>query len=265
LTGTHPVTDDRPSSRPVLEAVGLTKSYGRVQALRGANFTAYPNEVVAIVGDNGAGKSTLIKIIAGVISPDEGEVELDGRTVTHRAPEALRHLGLETVYQDLALAPALDSSVNLFLGRERLRPGWLGRLGVLDKAKMRQETEAAFARLSVGVQDISVPVASLSGGQRQSVAVARAVTWASRVILMDEPAAALGVVQTNRISELIQAVRDGGATVVLISHDLPFVFETADRIEVLRLGKRVARLNVPDVTPADVLGAMTGAVEHTEL
>jgi simple sugar transport system ATP-binding protein len=264
VTRNPPATDNRTSPRPVLEAVGLTKSYGRVQALRGANFTAYPNEVVAVVGDNGAGKSTLIKIISGVIPSDEGEVRLDGRTVTHRTPEALRRLGLETVYQDLALAPALDSSVNLFLGRERLRPGWLGRLGILDNKAMRRETEDAFARLSVGVQDTSVPVASLSGGQRQSVAVARAVTWASRVILLDEPAAALGVVQTSRVSDLIRTVRDGGATVVLISHDLPFVFETADRIEVLRLGKRVARLDVRDTTPVDVLGAMTGAVEQVD-
>ncbi|WP_369034507.1 ATP-binding cassette domain-containing protein [Streptomyces adonidis] len=245
---------------PVLELSGIVKSYGQVQALRGAALTVYPGEVVALVGDNGAGKSTTIKVISGVIQPDAGEIRVDGRPVTIPDPIAARRLGIETVYQDLALAPDLDPAENLFLGREIMRPGLLGKLGFLDRKAMRAKADEAFGSLGVGIQDTAAQVVTMSGGQRQGIAVGRAVNWADRVLLMDEPTAALGVVQTERVGQLIQRVRASGVAVVLISHNLPFVFEYADRIEVLRLGQRVARLSGATATSENVLGAMTGAL-----
>jgi simple sugar transport system ATP-binding protein len=246
--------------QPLLEARGVVKSFGRVRALRGANFTVHAGEVVALVGDNGAGKSTLVKCLAGVQSPDAGEIRFEGRPVVFHAPEDARELGIETVYQDLALAPDLESSANLFLGREVLRKGLLGRLGWLDTDAMRKQTASAFGDLGVGVQDVTAPVATFSGGQRQGVAVARAVTWASRVVFMDEPTAALGVVQTRRVLELIRRVRDRGLSVVLISHNMPEVMEVADRVEVLRLGVRVATFQRGEASMEDLVGAMTGAL-----
>jgi len=245
---------------PVLELSGIVKSYGQVQALRGAALTVYPGEVVALVGDNGAGKSTTVKVISGVIQPDAGEIRVDGRPVTIPDPIAARRLGIETVYQDLALAPDLDPAENLFLGREIMRPGLLGKLGFLDRKAMRAKADEAFGSLGVGIQDTAAQVVTMSGGQRQGIAVGRAVNWADRVLLMDEPTAALGVVQTERVGQLIQRVRASGVAVVLISHNLPFVFEYADRIEVLRLGQRVARLSGATATSENVLGAMTGAL-----
>jgi simple sugar transport system ATP-binding protein len=245
---------------PVLELTAIVKSYGSVRALQSADFAVHRNEVVALVGDNGAGKSTMIKTISGVIRPDSGEIRVDGTPVAFDSPLVPRRHGIETVYQDLALAPDLDPSANLFLGRERLRGGLLGRLGMLDKRRMRAEADAAFARLGVGLQDTSSKVATMSGGQRQGIAVSRAVLWASRVVLMDEPTAALGVVQTDRVRELIESVRAQGVSVVLVSHNLPFVFEVADRIEVLRLGRRVARFTRAEATAEKVLGAMTGVL-----
>jgi simple sugar transport system ATP-binding protein len=249
-------------SEPLLEARGIVKSFGRVHALRGADFTVHPGEVVALIGDNGAGKSTLVKTLSGVHPPDTGEIRFEGKAVTIASPEAARELGIETVYQDLALAPDLESSANLFLGREVLRPGLLGRLGFLDDAAMRRRTESAFSELGVGVQDVSAPVANFSGGQRQGVAVARAVTWASKVVFMDEPTAALGVVQTRRVLDLIGRVRDRGLSVVLISHNMPEVMEVADRVEVLRLGQRVATFKRGEAKMEDLVGAMTGALTH---
>ncbi|MEU6223078.1 ATP-binding cassette domain-containing protein [Streptomyces sp. NPDC047042] len=249
-----------PAVTPVLELSGIVKSYGQVRALRGAALTVYPGEVVALVGDNGAGKSTTIKVISGVIQPDAGEIRVDGRPVTIPDPIAARRLGIETVYQDLALAPDLDPAENLFLGREILRTGLLGKLGFLDRKAMRAKADEAFGSLGVGIQDTAAQVVTMSGGQRQGIAVGRAVNWADRVLLMDEPTAALGVVQTERVGQLIQRVRASGVAVVLISHNLPFVFEYADRIEVLRLGQRVARLSGATATSENVLGAMTGAL-----
>jgi simple sugar transport system ATP-binding protein len=231
-----------------------------VRALRGAEFTVYPAEVVALIGDNGAGKSTLVKALSGVLQPDAGEIRFEGRPVTIGSPEAARALGIETVYQDLALAPDLESSANLFLGREVLRGGLLGRLGFLDDGAMRERTRSAFGDLGVGVQDVTASVATFSGGQRQGVAVARAVTWASKVVFMDEPTAALGVVQTRRVLELIGRVRDRGLSVVLISHNMPEVMEVADRVEVLRLGERVATFKRGEFKMEDLVGAMTGAL-----
>ena len=247
-------------SEALLEARGVVKSFGRVHALRGADFTVNRGEVVALIGDNGAGKSTLVKTLSGVHPPDAGEIVFEGKPVHIPTPEAARALGIETVYQDLALAPDLQSSANLFLGREVLRPGILGKLGFLDNVAMRQRTESAFGDLGVGVQDVTAPVATFSGGQRQGVAVARAVTWASKVVFMDEPTAALGVVQTRRVLDLIVRVRERGLSVVLISHNMPEVMEVADRVEVLRLGQRVATFKRGEATMEDLVGAMTGAL-----
>ena len=249
---------------PVLEARDVVKSFGRVQALRGANFTVYPNEVVALVGDNGAGKSTLVKTLVGVHPPDSGEIFFDGRPVNIHTPHDARDLGIETVFQDLALAAEIDPAANMFLGREVVRPGFLGKLGFLDKAEMRRRSDAAFKDLGVRIQDTTAPVANMSGGQRQGIAICRAVTWASKVVFMDEPTAALGVVQTRNVLDQIKRVRAHGLSVVLISHNMPEVFEVADRIEVLRLGQRVARLRPADVTMEDIVAAMTGALTFHE-
>jgi simple sugar transport system ATP-binding protein len=244
---------------PVLEAREIVKSFGRVEALRGASFTVYPREVVALVGDNGAGKSTLVKTLVGVHPPDSGEILFDGRAVEIPTPHASRELGIETVYQDLSLASELDPAANMFLGREIQRDGLLGKLGFLDKKAMRRRSDEAFRELGVRIQDTGAPVANMSGGQRQGIAICRAVTWANKVVFMDEPTAALGVVQTRNVLEQIKRVREQGLSVVLISHNLPEVFEVADRIEVLRLGRRVARLRPQDVSMEDVVAAMTGA------
>jgi len=249
---------------PLLEARGLIKTYGQVQALRAANFTVYPGEVVALIGDNGAGKSTLVKTLVGAVSPDGGEILLDGKPVSFPSPARAQALGIETVYQDLALAADLDAAANLFLGREVVRPGLLGLLGVLDKPAMRARAVDAFAELGVQLKDINAPVATLSGGQRQSVAIARSVAWASRVVFMDEPTAALGVVQRERVLDLVKRVRDRGVAVVLISHNMPEVLSVADRVEVLRLGQRVARFEAAQTSLDELVGAMTGAIANEE-
>ncbi len=252
------------NGQPVLEARGIVKTFGRVVALNGANFTVYPGEVVALVGDNGAGKSTLVKTLVGVHPPDRGEILFEGREVDIHTPQQARDIGIETVYQDLALAAEIDPAANMFLGREILRTGPLGRLGFIDKAAMRRRSEEAFRNLGVRIQDTTAPVANMSGGQRQGIAISRAVTWASKVVFMDEPTAALGVVQTRNVLDQIRRVRDQGLSIVLISHNMPEVFEVADRIEVLRLGERVARLRPSEVTMEDVVSAMTGALSFHE-
>jgi simple sugar transport system ATP-binding protein len=251
-------------SDPLLEARGLVKHFGQVQALRGVNFSAYPGEVVALIGDNGAGKSTLVKALSGVSPPDEGEVFLEGRPARIGDPLDARRLGIETVYQDLALAAELDAPANLYLGREVSRGGLLGRFGVLDKALMRRKAVEAFRNLGIELPDISAPVRSLSGGQRQSVAVARAVAWVSKVVFMDEPTAALGVVQRRQVLDVIRRVRGQGVTVVLISHNLPEVLAVADRIEVLRLGRRVARFVAAETSIEELVSAMTGGISTEE-
>lgn len=244
-------------AEPLLEARGLVKRYGRVLALDDASFTAYPGEVVALIGDNGAGKSTLVKALSGAIRPDGGQILVHGKPVHMASPLDARRYGIETVYQDLALAPDLDAAANLHLGREiyRFRP-----LHVLNKTEMRRRAVAAFADLGVELPDVTAPVVTLSGGQRQSVAVARAVAYASKIIFMDEPTAALGVVQRERVLDNIRRVRDRGIAVVLISHNMPEVLAVADRVEVLRMGHRVARFKAPEATVEQLVGAMTGAL-----
>ncbi|HEX9350853.1 MAG TPA: ATP-binding cassette domain-containing protein [Gaiellaceae bacterium] len=247
---------------PILEAQGLVKRYGQVVALDGADFDLYPGEILAIIGDNGAGKSTLIKALSGALQPDEGEIKLDGKPVHFRSPLDARRAGIETVYQDLAVAPALDIAANIFLGRELRRRGPLGRvLRLLDKRRMRREATRHFSELKIGVQSIKQSVENLSGGQRQGVAVARASAWAERLAIMDEPTAALGVKETRQVVDLIRRVRDRGLPVILISHDMPHVFELADRIHIMRLGKRVAVISPKTHTMPEAVAIMTGATK----
>jgi simple sugar transport system ATP-binding protein len=243
----------------LLEARGLEKSFGHVSVLRGLDFDVRPAEVTALVGDNGAGKSTMVKILAGTMRPDAGTIHIGGEPVEFTNPEQAIHAGIETVYQDLALAPELPAFANMYLGRELKKGGLLGTLGFLDRRQMRAETERAFTRLGTTITDVSVLVSALSGGQRQAVAVARAANWARTLIFMDEPTAALGVVQTEHVLQLIDSVRADGKSVVLISHNLPDVIRVADRIQVLRLGRRVANFSSGEVTMPDVVAAMTGA------
>lgn len=249
---------------PVLQAENIVKHYGSVEALRGASFEVGAGEVVALIGDNGAGKSTLVKCLSGVEIPDSGTITVEGNAVELDSPVTARRLGIETVYQDLAVAPELDPAANLFLGREIRRKGLLGMFGVLDKPAMRRQAAEEFTRLGVTLQSIDVPIGSLSGGQRQSVAVARSVVWASKVVFMDEPTAALGVVQREKVLDVIRRVRDEGMAVVLISHNMPEVLSVADRVEVLRLGRRVARFTAAEATLEDLVGAMTGALTQED-
>jgi simple sugar transport system ATP-binding protein len=241
----------------LLEARGLVKHYGNVQALDGANFAAGEGEVTALIGDNGAGKSTLVKALSGALRADSGQILVAGRPVSLNNPLDARRHGIETVYQDLALAPDLDAAANLHLGREIY---WFKPLRILNKPAMRRNAVRAFADLGVELKDVSAPVVTLSGGQRQSVAVARAVAYASKIIFMDEPTAALGVVQRERVLDNIRRVRDRGIAVVLISHNMPEVLAVADRVEVLRTGRRVARFRAADATVEQLVGAMTGAL-----
>jgi simple sugar transport system ATP-binding protein len=252
-----------PMSTPqaLLDARNVQKHFGRVIALREGNFTLRPNEVHAIVGDNGAGKSTLIKIISGVHHADAGEIVFDGRPVTIATPREARGLGIETVYQDLALADHLDASANLFLGREKLRPPPLSWFGFLDKKAMRRRAEEEMRRLKIGIQSVDQPVLSLSGGQRQAIAVARAIAWGTRIVIMDEPTAALGVRESSMVLELIKEVRSQGLAVIMISHNLPEVFAVADRITVLRLGRTIVTLDKSETSLEAVVGMMTGALE----
>ena len=253
------------SAIPLLEARGIRRRFGHVQALDGADFSVFPGEICALVGDNGAGKSTLVKILSGADRPDEGEIRLAGEPVSFDSPTAAHRCGIATLYQDLALAPELAPFENLFLGREEMKPGLLGALGFVDRTSMRRRADEQFARLGVRLRSSRVSVSSLSGGQRQSVAIARAAMWADKVIFMDEPTAALGVVQTGRVLDLIRQVRDQGIAVVLISHNMPQVLEVADRVEVLRLGRRVAQLQAATATVDSLVAAMTsGTAEPGE-
>jgi len=251
------------SKAPILQAVGVTKNYGRVVALDGADLELFPGEVLAVVGDNGAGKSTLIKCLSGAEVPDEGQIILDGGVVSFKRPQDGRHAGIETVYQTLAVAPALDIASNLYLGREIRKKGPLGSvLRMLDSSGMRKGAKDHIAALGIGtIQNISQAVETLSGGQRQAVAVARAAAFGQKVIILDEPTAALGVRESRQVLKLIESLRDRGMPVILISHNMPQVFEVADRIQVQRLGKRAAVVTPKTHTMNDVVAIMTGAMK----
>jgi fructose transport system ATP-binding protein len=251
----------------ILSARGLVKRFGRVTALEGSDFELFPGEVLAVIGDNGAGKSSLIKCLSGAMIPDEGEIELDGVAVHFKRPNDARAAGIETVYQTLAVAPALDIASNMFLGRERRRTGALGAwLRMMDKAGMRRDARQTIQSLGIGtIQDITQTVETLSGGQRQAVAVARAAAFGSKVVILDEPTAALGVKESGQVLQLIRDLRDRGLPVILISHNMPHVFEVADRIHIQRLGRRIAVVTPQTHTMADAVAIMTGAVtvDHT--
>ncbi|MFF2846848.1 ATP-binding cassette domain-containing protein [Streptomyces sp. NPDC058001] len=246
----------------LLEARGLRKGYGHVQALAGADFEVRAGEVVALIGDNGAGKSTLVRALSGSETPDSGQIRFNGEPVEIDTPIVAQSLGIETVFQDLALAPHLDPVQNMFLGREVMRPGLLGRLGFMDVPAMRERSRKAFDDLGATVGDLAGPVGSMSGGQRQGIAVARAAAWASKVIFLDEPTAALGVVQTAHVLDLIRRVSAGGIGVVFISHSMPHVMEVSDRVQVMRRGRRVATFRTGDTTMEELVGAMTGAFQQ---
>ena len=253
--------------QPILQAKGLIKRYGHVTALDYADFELYPGEVLAVIGDNGAGKSTLIKALSGAISCSEGAIFMEGNPVHFENPMDARKEGIETVYQTLAVSPALGIADNLFLGREIRKPGVLGRIfRMLDKKTMRRQARTKLLELGLlTIQNITQAVETLSGGQRQGVAVARAAAFGSRVIVMDEPTAALGVKESLRVLNLITDIKDRGLPVVLISHNMPHVFQVADRIHIHRLGKRVAVIDPHKYNMADAVAIMTGALDPTEL
>ena len=246
---------------PLLTARGLVKRYGRVTALDSADFDLYPGEILAVIGDNGAGKSSLIKVICGAVLPDEGEIKLEGKTLNFKSPIEARDAGIETVYQNLALSPALSIADNMFLGREIRKPGILGSLfRMLDRSTMEKRSRDKLTELGLlTIQNISQAVETLSGGQRQGVAVARAAAFGSKVIIMDEPTAALGVKESRRVLELILDVKRRGLPIVLISHNMPQVFEVADRIHIHRLGKRLCVIDPKKYTMSDAVAFMTGA------
>jgi simple sugar transport system ATP-binding protein len=244
----------------VLRAEGLYRSFGHVMALGGADFDIDAGEVVALIGDNGAGKSTLVKALSGNLALDAGLIEFEGKPVVLDSPSEASRLGIEVVHQDLALAPHLNPAQNMFLGREIPARGLLGRLGFMDNKAMRDRTREGLDDLGGTVRALNAPVGSMSGGQRQQIAIARAIAWASKVVFLDEPTAALGVVQTRNVLDSIKRVRDRGIAVVMVSHSMPEVLEIADRIQVMRLGKRVATYRGEDTDVEQLVGAMTGAL-----
>ena len=254
------------SVAPILTCRQLVKRYGRVIALDHADFDLYPNEILAVIGDNGAGKSTLIKAICGAVIPDSGEITLGGQVVNFRSPIDSREAGIETVYQNLALSPALSIADNMFLGRELRSPGALGQwMRLLDRKAMQKFAREKLNDLGLmTIQNINQPIETLSGGQRQGVAVARAAAFAKKVIIMDEPTAALGVKESRRVLELILDVKKRGLPIILISHNMPHVFEVADRIHIHRLGRRLTVVDPKKVSMSDAVAMMTGALAPRE-
>ena len=247
---------------PILEARGIVRTYGQVVALDGCDFDVEPGEVTALIGDNGAGKSTLIKILAGTEPAEDGSIVFMGNEVKMHSPSQARELGIETVYQDLALCPHLDPVNNLFLGREIKARGLLGALGFMNRKEMRQQSIDAFSDLGATVRTLTEPVGTMSGGQKQSIAVARAAAWANKIIFLDEPTAALGVVQTANVLDLIRRVRDKGIGVVLISHSMPEVLAVADRVQVMRRGRRVAIYQAANTNIEELVATMTGKLDE---
>lgn len=243
----------------LLEARQLHKHFGGVVALRSGDFALRPNEVHAIVGDNGAGKSTLLKILTGALQPDGGEIVIDGQPITLPDPSAARRLGISTVFQDLALINHLDAAANMFLGREIVHSGPLRWFGILNKRAMREAAETEIRRLKIGVRSVDQLVAGMSGGQRQAVAVARAVAFGTRIVVMDEPTAALGVREGGAVLEMIRELKAQGLAVIVISHNMPDVFKVADRITIMRLGQTVTTVLREDTSLHEIVGYMTGA------
>lgn len=248
-------------TEPILKARNLVKRYGKVTALDHADFDLMPGEILAVIGDNGAGKSSMIKAVSGAVVPDEGQVWLEGKEVRFRSPIEAREKGIETVYQQLAMSPALSIADNMFMGRELRKPGLMGTLfRKLDKAAMEKFAREKLSELGLAtIQNINQAVESLSGGQRQGVAVARAAAFGSKVVILDEPTAALGVKESRKVLELIQDVKSRGIPIILISHNMPHVFEVADRIHVHRLGKRLCVIDPKDHSMSDAVAYMTGA------
>lgn len=248
-------------SIPILEARAISRSFGAVRALDAADFDVYAGEVVALIGDNGAGKSTIVKAMSGNLALDSGAILFNGVEVDLTSPSVANDMGIETVFQDLALAPHLTPPQNMFLGREIPASGILGKFGFLDNKTMRARSKDAFDDLGATIRSYTDPVGSMSGGQRQAIAIARAVAWAKGVVFLDEPTAALGVVQTKAVLETIRRVADKGIGVVFISHSMPHVIEVADRVQVLRLGSRVATYKAKETSVEQLVGAMTGALD----
>ena len=250
------------SVEPIMTARGLVKKYGRVTALDQADFDLYPGEILAVIGDNGAGKSSMIKALCGAVIPDSGEIRLAGEVINFRSPIDAREAGIETVYQTLALSPALSIADNMFLGREIRSKSTFGNLfRALDRTAMQKFARDKLNELGMmTIQNINQPVETLSGGQRQGVAVARAAAFARRVIILDEPTAALGVKESRRVLELILDVKKRGLPIILISHNMPHVFEVADRIHIHRLGRRLTVVDPKKITMSDAVAMMTGAM-----
>jgi fructose transport system ATP-binding protein len=246
---------------PILRAKGLYKRYGKVTALNNCDFELMPGEIMAVIGDNGAGKSSLIKAISGAVIPDEGQIWLEGKEIHFKNPIEAREAGIETVYQTLAMSPALSIADNMFMGRELRKPGFMGQwLRMLDRPKMEAFARAKLNELGLmTIQNINQAVETLSGGQRQGVAVARAAAFGSKVVILDEPTAALGVKESRRVLELIRDVRSRGIPIILISHNMPHVFEVADRIHIHRLGARLCVIKPSDYSMSDAVAFMTGA------
>ena len=254
-------------TEPILSGRGLTKKYGRVTAMEDCDFDLMPGEILAVIGDNGAGKSTLIKSLSGAIRPDSGKITLKGKLASFDSPNHARDFGIETVYQTLAMSPALSIADNMFMGRELRKPGFMGRiLRQLDKARMREIAREKLSELGLmTIQNIDQKVETLSGGQRQGVAVARAAAFGSTVMILDEPTAALGVKEGRRVLDLILEVKSRGIPIILISHNMPHVFEVADRIHIHRLGRRLCVVNPKNVSMSDAVALMTGALVPDEL
>ncbi len=246
---------------PILKGTGLVKRYGKVTAIDHSDFDLYPGEILAVIGDNGAGKSTLIKAMSGAVTPDEGEITLEGRPIRFSSPIDARAAGIETVYQTLAMSPALSIADNMFMGRELRKPGVMGSLfRQLDRPRMEKFARDKLNELGLmTIQNINQAVETLSGGQRQGVAVARAAAFGSKVVILDEPTAALGVKESRRVLDLIRDVRSRGIPIILISHNMPHVFEVADRIHIHRLGRRLCVIRPQDYTMSDAVAFMTGA------
>ena len=247
--------------QPIIKARGLMKRYGTVVAMNGADFDLYPGEILGVIGDNGAGKSTMIKALSGAVIPDHGTIELEGQPINFRAPDDARKAGIETVYQTLAMSPALSIADNMFLGRELRVPGLLGSVFRLtDRARMQNFARDKLSELGLmTIQNINQAVETLSGGQRQGVAVARAAAFGSKVMILDEPTAALGVKESRRVLELIRDVRARGIPIILISHNMPHVFKVADRIHIHRLGRRLCVIDPKQYSMSDAVAFMTGA------